>query len=218
MKKIIVTGASGMIGGLILEQSLSSDRVSEVISLVRRPSDISHPKLREVVIDNFTDFSSNIDLFQNVEMAFFCIGAYTGQVSSEVFREITVDIPVSFCTTLLNQSPNASISFLSGAGADRTEKSRIDFAKFKGIAENKLEALGSSKIYYFRPGYIYPVTPRKEPNFTYKISRFLYPIIKMFGSNMSIKSTELADAMFKAALLGSEKNILENKDILQLIK
>ena len=84
------------------------------------------------------------------------------------------------------------------------------------MAENGISGLNLN-FYTFRPGYIYPVTARKEPNFMYSISRALYPVIRLFGSNASIKSTELAEAMFKVGLGGTENEILENKDILRIL-
>tara|TARA_R110002094_G_scaffold8828_2_gene18381 strand:- start:559 stop:891 length:333 start_codon:yes stop_codon:yes gene_type:complete len=108
---------------------------------------------------------------------------------------------------------------LSGAGADRSEKSKMMFAKDKGRAENLLQKLELGEFISFRPAYIYPVAARKEPNFTYRLSRFLYkPLISKLGKNMSIKSTSLADSMFKVGLNGSEKGILENKDILEILE
>ena len=84
------------------------------------------------------------------------------------------------------------------------------------MAENSISSLNLN-FHTFRPGYIYPVTARKEPNFMYSISRALYPVIRLLGSNASIKSTELAEAMFKVGLQGAEKEILENKDILKTL-
>nr|WP_299341198.1 NAD(P)H-binding protein [Allomuricauda sp.] len=216
MKRVLLAGASGMIGELILKECLSSSKVETIVSLVRRKSNLSHPKLQETIIDDFSDYSNHQVLFQNVDAAFFCIGVYTGQVPKQEFRRITVDYAVSFAEALKSNSPNANFCLLSGAGADRTEKSKTAFAKFKGIAENKISNM-DIKFYSFRPGYIYPVTPRKEPNFMYRISRAFYPIIKLLGKNASIKSTELANAMFKVGMNGGEKEILENRDILDIV-
>jgi uncharacterized protein YbjT (DUF2867 family) len=216
MKKVLIAGASGMIGELILKECLSSDKVEKVISLVRRNSNHSHPKLQEIIIEDFSNYGAHEVLFQNIDAAFFCIGVYTGQVSKQEFKKITVDYAISFAQVLKNNSPNAKICLLSGAGADRTEKSRTAFARFKGIAESKISEFGM-EFYTFRPAYIYPVTPRKEPNFMYTISRALYPLIKLFGKNASIPSTQLAKAMFEVGMHGSEKEILENRDILEVL-
>ena len=216
MKNVLIAGASGMIGNLILETCLESSDVSSVKSLVRRHSSIEHLKLQETIIDDFSDFKCHQAVFQNIDAAFFCIGVYTGQVPKDQFKLITVNYAVAFAEAIKHQSPKANLCLLSGAGADRTEKSRTAFAKFKGIAENKISDLGLN-FYSFRPAYIYPVTPRKEPNLMYRVSRVLYPLIKLFGKNASIKSTELAEAMFKVGIHGGEKDIYENKEILEII-
>lgn len=216
MKNIIIVGASGMVGNLVLDRCLSASKTIQLTSLVRRKTNNKHPQLNEVVIDNFADYSEQADLFQNIDAAFFCIGVYTGQVPDEKFKVITIDFPAAFAKALKAHSPNANLCFLSGSGADRTEKSRTSFARYKGMAENQIAKMGLN-FYSFRPGYIYPVTPRKEPNIMYRISRILYPLIKLMGSNSSIKSTELAEAMFQVGKDGAKTEVLENRDILKLV-
>jgi len=163
---------------------------------------------------DFSNYSNITHHFEEVNAAYFCIGAYTGAVDKNLFKKITVDFACAFADALKANSPNAVFCFLSGSGADQTEKSRIAFAKFKGIAENYLLDKNFERLYIFRPAYIYPVEKRKEPNITYSISRALYPLIKLFGKKGNIKSTELAQAMYKAGLYGAEKSILENQEIL----
>ncbi len=206
-----------MIGQLILEKSLSSKEISEVISLVRKGSSRRHSSLREVVVSDFKDLEDQVNLFKGIDAAYFCIGVYTGQVPDKKFKEITIDYALSFAKALNAASPNARLCMLSGAGADRTETSNASFAKYKGIAENRISELGLP-FHAFRPGYIYPVTPRKEPNIMYKILRLMYPLIKSFNPDSSIKSTELANAMFQVGLHGESMEILENQDILNYIK
>ena len=213
MKRALIAGASGMVGKLVLQHCLESDAISEVISLVRRPSGETHPKLTEKVIADFHTYDAEASSFQGIDAAFFCIGVYTGQVKDDVFKEITVDYAVNFGKLLKAHSPQATLCLLSGMGADRTEKSKTSFAKYKGMAENQLSALGL-KFHALRPAYIYPVTPRKEPNFMYTFSRAIYPLVKLFGDGMSIKSTELAKAIFKAGMEGADQEVLENKEIL----
>ncbi len=215
--KVIIAGSTGMVGRLILEQCIASDKVTQIITLVRRKhSDTIHPKVNEVQIADFTNYSDHADLFQNVDAAFFCIGVYTGQVNDDLFKTITVDYSVELAKAVHEHSKNARYCLLSGAGADRTEKSRTSFARYKGMSENQIAELGLS-FHSFRPAYIYPVTKRKEPNAMYRISRMMYPLIKLFGNNMSIKSTELAQAMFQVGIQGTDLEILENKDILEII-
>lgn len=218
-KKVVIAGASGMVGGHVLDLCLQSDLVDTVVSILRRPSGKTNEKLQELVIPNLLEYTVVADEFTNVDAAFFCIGVYTGAVSRDEFRKITVDIPVAFAQMLYEHSPQARFCLLSGAGADRSEKSRMMFAKDKGAAENQLSAMGFRSFHTFRPGYIYPVVPREEPNLSYRIFRMIYPVIgRLMGSNSSIKSTELAQGMFNAGVSGAtEQEVLENRDILALL-
>ncbi|MPQ46871.1 NAD-dependent epimerase/dehydratase family protein [Marinifilum sp. N1E240] len=217
MKNVLITGASGMVGNIILKHCLKSLEIAKVTSFVRRFSDNKHPKLNEVLVKDFKDYSPYQHEFQNIDVVYFCIGVYTGAVSDLKFREITVDYTNSFVDVLKIHSPKANFCFLSGGGADRTEKSRMSFAKYKGIAENYFFST-LDNAFTFRPAYIYPVEKREEPNFSYKLSRLLYPLIKMFGENVSITSEELAYGMFKIGIEASGQKIYENRDILSSIK
>jgi len=206
-----------MIGNIILNHCLASSKINNVISLVRKKSNTTHPKLKEVIVEDFTDYDKHRDLFKNTDSAFFCIGVYTGSVSAKIFKKITVDYAVSFAKMLKENSPDAKFCLLSGAGADRTEKSKTAFALYKGMAENQIDKLGL-EFYAFRPGYIYPVEQRKEPNLMYSVMRNLYPILRLLGKNLSIKSTELSKAMFEIGIKGTDKEILENKDVIHYLE
>lgn len=213
--KVIIVGSSGMVGNLVYENCIRSKEISEIILLSRKESHRSqNDKVKEIIVKDFSDYSEHSDSFKNVDSAFFCLGAYTGAFPDDQFKIITVDYAVNFAKMLEAESPNAKICLLSGMGADRSEKSRTSFARYKGMAENQISAT-NLEFYAFRPGYIYPVTPRKEPNIAYKISRFLYPVIKYLGGN--VKSTELADAMFMVGNKGHTEEIIENKDILKVL-
>lgn len=214
--KVLIAGASGMVGSLVLQNCLESNKITQVISLVRKESSNDHEKLSEVVVNDFANYSGMEEVFKNVDIAFFTIGVYTGQVPDDQFKIITVDYAVEFAKAVKNQNSDATYCLLSGAGADQTEQSKTSFARYKGMAENQIKAL-DLQFYSFRPAYIYPVQSRNEPNVMYSISRFLYPLIKLFGNNASIKSTELAHAMFVAGVSGAKQSILENRDILAVI-
>ena len=203
-----------MIGNLVLTHCLNADKITEVRSLVRKPTGLTHKKLIEIVIENFEDFSTHEDLFKDVSAAFFCLGVYTGQVPDDLFKKITVNFAVEFAQTLKKNSPQATLCLLSGAGADRTEQSKTSFARYKGMAENQIAEM-DLRFHSFRPAYIYPVEPRKEPNIAYKIIKALYPIFKLSGDKYSIQSTDLANAMFNVGLNGAAEQILENQDILK---
>jgi uncharacterized protein YbjT (DUF2867 family) len=156
------------------------------------------------------------DILENQDAVLYCLGAYTGAVPDDLFREITVDYTIAFAKALHKASPQAAFCFLSGQGADQAEGSRMAFARCKGAAENALLKIGLPRVHIFRPGYIYPVTPRKEPNLMYTISRFIYPLVSRIYTNIGISSEDLARAMVHAGLYGTdeyENPVLENKDI-----
>lgn len=213
MKKVIITGASGMIGGHILQQSLDNETVGQVISIGRKTLDIQHAKLVQVIHTDMEDYSAIAEHLKGVDACFYCIGVYTGSVPDDQFTKIMTDYPVQFGKAIKGASPEVVFCLLSGQGADQTEKSRFIFARSRGKAENQLKALNFSRFHTFRPGYIYPVVKRKEPNFSYKLFRFLWPVLRMLIPNMGVASDHLAAAMLKTGLEGHELEVFENRDI-----
>lgn len=214
--RVVVVGATGLIGGLVLRYALEDPAVESVTSVGRRSLGIQDPKLREVMHSDFSDCSPIEGELAGHTVALFCLGAYTGAVPDEEFRKITVEYTVSFAEALFSGSPDAAFCFLSGEGADQTEKSRMAFAKYKGAAEKALLAIGFPRTHIFRPGYIYPVTPREEPNLSYRIMRPLYPFVSRVYPNIGISSEDLAMAMYRAGFEGTpgfEDPVLRNKDI-----
>ncbi len=209
-----------MVGGCALHICLNNPDVSEITVVGRRETGIHHEKLHEIIHSDFSDYSAISDTLKNHDVVFYCLGVYTGSCPAEEFRLITVDYTDTFTQALHDVNPKATFCFLSGQGADQTEKSRIAFARYKGLAEKALLKLGFPHTYIFRPGYIYPVTPRKEPNLMYKISRILYPAFRYIYPDIGISSEDLANAMVQVGLYGSDDYgpVLENKDIRSLVK
>ena len=215
-KSIIIVGASGMIGRLALQACLASDDVGAVTVLVRRSLGVSHPKLREVVHADYADYSALADTLAGQDAALFCLGAYTGSVPDDEFRKITVDYAVNFARALHDASPQSAFCFLSGAGADQTERSRMSFARYKGAAEKALLGVGFPRVHIFHPAYIYPVSKRIEPNFSYRLMRLLWPLVRAVYPNAGVASNALAKAMVQAALHGTPEHnnpVIENRDI-----
>lgn len=213
MKNVIITGANGMIGGLVLDLCLKRNDVQRVTAITRRPMDLHHEKLVNVVHQDYLDYSAIEEHLKDQQVCFYCIGVYTGQVPTEEFKKITVDFTRAFAGALKKSSPGATFCFLSGQGADSSEKSRILFAKQKGIAENLILELQFPHTHIFRPGYIYPVTPREEPNSAYRVMRRLYKPLSFLYPNLGVTSVKLAEKMVTAGLDGSDRVIYENGDI-----
>lgn len=211
--KVVITGSTGMVGSILLQLCLDSNEVSEIIALVRKSTSIQHPKYKEVVIADFLHYQEQAHLFNDVNIVYYCLGVYTGSVPPDEFRIINYDYPLNLAKAIHENSPNARFCLLSGQGADRTEKSTMQFARDKGAIENALSALNFESFYSFRPGYIYPTKKRKEPNTFYVISRMVYPLLKLMGKSLSITDQQLAKTIFNVGLNGYSKEILENKDM-----
>ena len=220
-KRLVIVGASGMVGGYALRYALENPGVGSVTSIGRKKLGISHSKLKEVLHPDFADCSALADVLASQDAVVYCLGTYTGSVSDAQLRTITVDYTVEFVRVLRASNPDAAFSFLSGSGSDPTGRSRIAFARYKGEAENALSAAGLPLVYIFRPAYIYPVQPRKEPNFGYRLLRAVYPVFRMLFPNQVIQGDDLARAMVDVVLRSTQERqhrVFENRDIRAMIK
>jgi uncharacterized protein YbjT (DUF2867 family) len=220
MKRVVIVGASGMVGGYALRYLLEDPAVGGVTSIGRRNLGVSDPKLTEILHADFTDCSPLADELTGHDAAVFCLGAYTGAVPDAELRRITVDYTVEFARVLRASSPNATFAFLSGSGADPTGRSRMAFARYKGEAEKTLSDAGFPHVYIFRPAYIYPVQPRREPNASYRLLRAIYPAFRVLFPNQVIRADDLARTMVDVAVRGTGDDrtlVLENRDIRHLV-
>ena len=220
-KRLVIVGATGMVGGYALRYALENSAVGGVTSIGRRKVGISHPKLKEVSHPDFADCSALADTLAGQDAAIFCLGTYTGAVSDAELRTITVGYTVEFARVLRSSSPGAAFSFLSGNGADPTGRSRLPFARYKGEAENALLAAGFPHVYLFRPAYIYPIEPRKEPNFSYRLLRTIYPAFRVLFPNQVIRADDLAQVMVDAVISGTGQRggpVFENREIRAMVE
>jgi uncharacterized protein YbjT (DUF2867 family) len=220
-KNLVIVGATGMVGGYALRYALGHPAVGRATTIGRRKVGISHPKLKEVLHQDFADCSALAEVLSDRHAAIFCLGAYTGAVSDPELRTITVDYTMEFARVLHGSSPDAAFAFLSGSGADPTGRSRISFARYKGEAENALLATGFASVYIFRPAYIYPVTSRREPNSGYRLLRAIYPAFRLIFPHQVIRADDLARAMVDVAVRGTEERqglVLENRDIQAIVE
>jgi uncharacterized protein YbjT (DUF2867 family) len=220
-RRLVIVGATGMVGGYALRYGLDDPAVGRVTAIGRSKTGISHSKLEEVLHRDFADCSTLAEVLSGQDAAIFCLGAYTGAVSDAQLRTITVDYTIEFARVLRGSSPDAVFSFLSGSGADQTGRSRIAFARYKGEAEKALLAAGFPSVYLFRPAYIYPVEPRREPNVSYRLMRAIYPAFRLLFPNQVIRADDLARAMVDVGLRGAGERggqVLENRDIRAMIE
>src|SRR6201984_677827 len=219
-KRLVIVGATGMVGGYALRYALEHPCVKLATAIARRKLNLSHPKLNQVVHQNFADCSALREVVSSHDAAIFCLGAYTGAVTDAELRTITVDYTVEFARVLHVSSPGAAFSFLSGSGADPSGRSRMPFARYKGEAENALLAAGFPHVYIFRPAYIYPVEPRKEPNFSYRLLSTMYPVFRVLFPNQVIRADALGRAMVNVVVQKTaerESRVFENRDIRAMV-
>jgi uncharacterized protein YbjT (DUF2867 family) len=219
-KRLVIVGATGMVGGYALRYALDHPDVGSVTAIGRKPTGLRHAKLNEMLHQDFADCSALAGALAGQDGAVYCLGAYTGAVPDAELRRITVDYTIEFARVLRGGSPDATFAFLSGSGADPTGRSRMAFARYKGEAENALSADGFPTMYMFRPAYIYPVQPRKEPTASYRLLRAIYPVFRALFPNQVIRADDLARTMVDAAVRGVGKGrtlVLENRDIRQLV-
>ena len=209
-----------MVGGYALRYALDHPSVGRVTAIGRRTLGISHSKLKEVLHGDFADCTALAERLAGQDAVLFCLGTYTGAVSDTELRRITVDYTFEFVRVLRGSSPDAAFSFLSGSGADPTGRSRMAFARYKGEAENALLAASFPRVYIFRPAYIYPVEPRKEPTFSYRLLRTIYPAFRVLFPNQVIPADDLARAMVDVVVRDGNArvySVLENRDIRAMV-
>ena len=214
--RLVIVGATGMVGGYALRYALDNSEVKSVTSIGRKKLGISHPKLVQVLHQNFADCSPLANVLSNQDAVVYCLGTYTGSVSDEQLRVITADYTIDFARVFRDSSPDAAFSFLSGSGADPTGRSRLAFARYKGQAEKALLAAGFPRVYLFRPAYIYPLEPRKEPTFNYRLMRAIYPVFRVLFPDQVIRADDLARAMVDVVLRQTQERqgvVFENRDI-----
>src|SRR5258707_14247794 len=193
--RLVILGASGMVGGYALRYMLDHPTIERVTAIGRRKLGVSHPKLDEVLHQDFSDCSALARVISGHDACVFCLGTYTATVRDAELRTITVDYTIEFARVLHGSSPDATFAFLRGAGADQTGRSRMAFARYKGKAEKALIAAGFRSVYIFRPAYIYPVEPRKEPNFSYRLLRGIYPDVHALFPNQEIPAGDVGRAI-----------------------
>jgi uncharacterized protein YbjT (DUF2867 family) len=216
---VLITGATGAVGGQALRLLLAEPSVESVLSLSRRPSGLTHPKLQEVVHANFLDYTALWGELTAIDVCFFALGVSQTEVSEpNAYREITYGYPMALGQALREANPKARFFFVSGSGADRSGRSPLMFARVKGEAESGLEKLYGKELTVFRPAYIHPVLKRDKPLLTDTLMipfAWLAPWLPRFlRERYFTNSLEVAQAMLAAALGHSQLNLLENLDII----
>jgi len=218
--KVILFGASGMVGQGVLRECLRDPRVTAVLAIGRTPTSDKHEKLRQIVHRDFTDFSPLETELTDADACFFCLGISSAGMSEADYRHVTFDFTLAAARTLAKVSPGLTFVYVSGTGTDSSAKGRSMWARVKGETENALLALPFKAAYMFRPGFIQPVHGVKSRTRLYRvlytIATPLFPVVKLLSGKAAITSEDVGRAMIEAAARGAPKPLLENRDIKEL--
>lgn len=216
--KVIITGATGMVGEGVLHECLQHDAIEEVLVVNRRPCGITHSKLRELIHNDFYDLTSIAHQLKGYDACLFCLGVSSIGMKEAEFYKPTYTLTMHFAETVSRQNKQMIFCYVSGAGTDSTEKGRQMWARVKGKTENDLMKLPFKKVYNFRPGYMQPTKGLNNTLGYYKYMSWLYPVLRAFFPKYVSTLKELGLAMINAATKVYNKSILEVKDIVALAK
>lgn len=218
--KVIITGATGMIGRGVLLECLDHPAVTEVLVIVRRSTGEAHPKLNELIHKDFSNFTTLSEQLKGYDACFATMGVSAAGKSEEEYKRLTYDMTLALAQILHANNPNMTFNYVSGVGIDSTEEGRQMWARVKGKTENDLLALGFKQAYMFRPGGIIPkrgvTSSTKLYQFFIDYFTWLLHLIAWINPNAITDTVKIGQAMINSHLKGYDKSILLPPDINKL--
>ena len=218
--KVIIFGATGMVGQGVLRECLLAGDVDSVLAVGRTSTGQQHAKLQEIVRPDLFDLAPIESRLSGFDACFFCLGVSAAGMSEQDYRRLTYELTISVATTLARLNPAITFIYVSGTGTDSSESNRMMWARVKGKTENDLLKMPFRAAYMFRPGYIQPLhrirTKTKWYGAFYTVVAPLYPILKRLLPNYVTTTECVGRAMLNVARRGAPKRFLENQDINQL--
>lgn len=211
--KVIITGATGMVGEGVLLECLEHPAVEQVLIVNRKHYEKIHPKLKELLVPDFFDLDKVAGQLAGYDACFFCAGISSLGMKEPEYTHITYNLTMNFAQTLVKLNPNMVFNFVSGSHTDSSEKGKIMWARVKGKTENDLFKLPFKKVYAFRPAFMKPVEGQKNITGYYKLIPLLYPFFKLLMPGQVSTLKQVALAMINTVIKGYDKTILEVKDI-----
>jgi uncharacterized protein YbjT (DUF2867 family) len=218
--KVILFGATGMVGQGVLRECLLSSEVDDVLAIGRSATGQRDAKLREVVQKDLSDLTAIKADLPGYDACFFCLGVSSAGMRENDYTRVTYDLTLAVARTLLKINPDMIFIYVSGTGTDSSEKGRSMWARVKGRTENDLLKLGFKHVYLFRPGYIQPLdgirTKTRLYAVFYAILAPFYPLFKAIVPQYVTTTRQVGRAMLQVALHGAAQTHLENRDINRL--
>jgi hypothetical protein len=216
--KVIVTGASGMVGEGVLLECLKHDQIESVLVIGRRTCGITHPKFKEIIHTDFHDLIAIESQIVHYNACFFCLGVSSVGLKEPEYFRMTYSLTMNFAKTLSRLNNDMTFCYISGAGTDSSEKGRMMWARVKGLTENDLKTLAFKSVYNFRPGMLEPTIGQKNILPYYKRFAWLLPVFRFITPAYVSSLEELGLSMINSVTKGYEKDTLEVKDIKILAK
>jgi len=212
--RVILTGVTGMVGEGVLLECLESDAVDKVLSVSRKPTNHTHPKLEQLLVPDFQKLSDVEAKLTGYDGCFYCAGVSSVGMSEADYTVASYDTPVAFATTLARLNPNMVFTYVTGARTDGTEQGRVMWARVKGRAENALMRLPFKGVYNFRPGLMTPKPGQKHVKKLFRAALVLAPVMKLFFPALTLE--QVGRAMIRCVKSGAPKQVLEVPDIAAL--
>jgi uncharacterized protein YbjT (DUF2867 family) len=215
--KVIIFGATGMVGQGVLRECLLDPEVAGVITIGRTAPDINNPKLQNIVQPDLFHYTSIEPQLTALDACFFCLGASAAGLSEEQYEKLTYTLTLAAAETLSRLNPGMTFVYVSGAGTDSSEKGRMMWARVKGKTENALLRMPFKSAYMFRPGIIQPAHGEHSRTRAYRIGYALFrpafPLLRLIFPRQLLTTEEIGRAMIHVARRGAPKKILEVSDI-----
>ena len=213
--KVIITGASGMVGEGVLHECLQHRHVKSVLVVGRKPCGTVHAKLKEIIIPDLTDISTIQKQLLGYDACFFCAGVSSVGKKEEEYYKLTYTLTIDFATAVSKINKDLIFEYVSGAGTKTSEKGSM-WARVKGKTENDLLKLPFKSVYNIRPGFMYPTKGLKNVQPYYKYFLWMFPVLKAVYPKGVSTLAAVAKGMINAALYGTDKTVLEVKDLVRL--
>ena len=220
--KVILFGATGMVGQGVLRECLLDPGVESVLAIGRTATGQRHEKLQEIMQGDLFGLSPIEARLSGYDACFFCLGVSAAGMTEQEYRRVTYDLTISAAETLARLNPAMTFIYVSGAGTDSTERGRMMWARVKGQTENALLRMPFKAAYMFRPAYIQPLhgirTKTALYGALYAVMAPLYPLWKLLLPNYVTTTECLGRAMIEVARRGAPKPVLASQDIAEICR
>ena len=211
--KIIVTGATGLVGEGVILACLDHPKVEKILMVNRRHSHLHHQKLEEYILPDFLNGDYDLEILKGYDACFYCAGITSLGMTEEQYTIVTYDTTLVFAQKIKEANPNIVFNFISGGLTDSSEKGKMMWARVKGKTENAILRMGFKKSFMLRPGFIKPYKGQQNIRSYYKLVTFLMPMLMLFFPNQGGTVEDIAKAMMYISENGFDTNILEVPDI-----